>query len=175
MQLTDKQLAANRANAAKSTGPKTITGKRNSSRNALRHARLAKTILIDGENAEPFLQLLADLTADFQPSTTHEQNLVDTMAVARWRVQRRWVIEKEDLNHQQRQQADSTADAAPATRAMFAVRAIGDSHLEAQSRYEVRFDRQYNRAATELRRLRAEKYFLKKRSRQLEENKGLDQ
>jgi len=34
---SEKQIAANRANAKKSTGPKTATGKLKSSRNAYRH------------------------------------------------------------------------------------------------------------------------------------------
>ena len=34
---TDKQIAANRANAKRSTGPKTAAGQRKSSRNAFRH------------------------------------------------------------------------------------------------------------------------------------------
>jgi hypothetical protein len=34
---TEKQIAANRANARRSTGPKTPTGRRTSSRNALQH------------------------------------------------------------------------------------------------------------------------------------------
>jgi hypothetical protein len=34
---TEKQIAANRANAKRSTGPKTLTGKMVSSRNAYRH------------------------------------------------------------------------------------------------------------------------------------------
>lgn len=34
---TDKQIAANRANALRSTGPKTAAGKQRSSQNALRH------------------------------------------------------------------------------------------------------------------------------------------
>jgi hypothetical protein len=34
---TEKQIAANRANAQKSTGPKTAAGKLTSSRNAYRH------------------------------------------------------------------------------------------------------------------------------------------
>jgi hypothetical protein len=34
---TERQVAANRTNAKKSTGPKTVTGKQRSSRNAFRH------------------------------------------------------------------------------------------------------------------------------------------
>ena len=36
---TSKQIAANRRNALKSTGPRTLLGKRRSSRNALKHGR----------------------------------------------------------------------------------------------------------------------------------------
>jgi hypothetical protein len=56
---TEKQIAANRANALRSTGPKTAAGKQKSSRNALRHglsasadldaAMLAKIELIANE------------------------------------------------------------------------------------------------------------------------------
>ena len=35
--ISEKQLAANRANAAKSTGPTSIAGKANSSRNSYKH------------------------------------------------------------------------------------------------------------------------------------------
>jgi hypothetical protein len=40
---TEKQIAANRANAKKSTGPKSVTGKERSSRNSIKHglSRLA--------------------------------------------------------------------------------------------------------------------------------------
>ena len=34
---TEKQIAANRANAKKSTGPKSVTGKERSSRNSIKH------------------------------------------------------------------------------------------------------------------------------------------
>jgi hypothetical protein len=50
---TEKQLAANRANAKRSTGPKTKRGRHASSRNALRHGLsclLDETVLIDADN-----------------------------------------------------------------------------------------------------------------------------
>ena len=43
---SEKQIAANRANAKRSTGPKTAAGKRNSSGNALRHG-LSKPLPVD--------------------------------------------------------------------------------------------------------------------------------
>ena len=53
MKPTDKQIAANRGNAGKSTGPVTSAGKAIAARNALKHGLLAKEIVIDaGEGAE---------------------------------------------------------------------------------------------------------------------------
>ena len=47
MKTTPRQLAANRRNARLSTGPKTTTGKRSSSRNAHRHG-LSTPVTLDG-------------------------------------------------------------------------------------------------------------------------------
>jgi hypothetical protein len=47
---TERQIAANRANAQKSTGPKTAAGRLNSSRNALRHG-LSLPLLLDGKTS----------------------------------------------------------------------------------------------------------------------------
>ena len=48
---TAAQIAANRRNALKSTGPRTGAGKAASSRNALRHGLRARTAVVLGENA----------------------------------------------------------------------------------------------------------------------------
>jgi hypothetical protein len=45
---TEKQIAANRKNAARSTGPRTMSGKKRSSKNALRHGLAAS---LDGQGA----------------------------------------------------------------------------------------------------------------------------
>ena len=42
-----RQIAANRRNAAKSTGPKSAKGKERSRRNALRHGLTAETVIAD--------------------------------------------------------------------------------------------------------------------------------
>ena len=42
---TEKQIAANRENAKKSTGPRTLDGKRKSRRNAVRHGLTAETVI----------------------------------------------------------------------------------------------------------------------------------
>src|SRR5277367_6396210 len=122
MQVSEKQLAANRVNAAKSTGAKTPGGKYNSSRNATTHGFLATSILVPGESRERFLELLASLITEFEPDTPNEFALVETMAVSRWRLLRLWTIEAAALAYEQRRQADSTTEENLPTRTMLALR-----------------------------------------------------
>ena len=85
---TDKQIAANRANALKSTGPKTPEGRDRSSRNALRHGLLAKTVLLRAECPDSFRKFVSSFYAEYRPKTATEHALVQIMAVARWRMLR---------------------------------------------------------------------------------------
>ncbi len=57
---TERQIEASRANGAKSRGPVTPEGRRNSCGNALKHGLFADTIVLKGELEERFLELLAD-------------------------------------------------------------------------------------------------------------------
>jgi hypothetical protein len=117
MPLSEKQLAANRANAAKSRGPVISGGRRNSSRNALKHGMFAQTILLPGESRERFLKLLADLTTEFQATTPNELALVETMAFCRWRVLRRWTLQASQIAHERRQ-AGAIASEHPPTQSV---------------------------------------------------------
>jgi hypothetical protein len=48
---TERQIAANRLNAQRSTGPRTEAGKANSRRNALKHGLTAEKMLLEYEDA----------------------------------------------------------------------------------------------------------------------------
>jgi len=91
-QVSEKQLAANRANAQRSTGPRTPEGKAISRYNALKHGVLAKAIIPDAlanlESQEDFDQLLIALGDYFAPSGAMEELLVQQVAVAYWRLAR---------------------------------------------------------------------------------------
>jgi hypothetical protein len=92
MKTTDKQIAANRRNAARSTRPVTPEGKAIASRNALKHGPLAKEIVVDtGEGAESrkvFDAILLDLRKQFNPQGPLEEILVGQIAVPYWRLRR---------------------------------------------------------------------------------------
>ncbi|HUB79315.1 MAG TPA: hypothetical protein VMB03_10985 [Bryobacteraceae bacterium] len=77
---TPKQLAANRLNAQKSTGPRTAAGKARSARNALRSGidASAQTI-IHRETAGDLEVLKWEYEGRFHPSTPEQRMLVDTL------------------------------------------------------------------------------------------------
>jgi flagellar biosynthesis/type III secretory pathway protein FliH len=85
---TQKQLQANRANARRSTGPKTETGKAVSRLNAVKHGLTAKTLIIAGESADDFDELRAKLVQELNPQSTLECELVEQLAVNVWRRRR---------------------------------------------------------------------------------------
>jgi len=85
---TRAQIAANKANAQKSTGPRTAAGKATSSCNNFRHGFTGAFFVLPGENQSDFDQLLEALRAEHQPSTPTESLLVESMAQHYWLKQR---------------------------------------------------------------------------------------
>ena len=82
---TSNQIAANKANSQKSSGPKTAEGKAASSLNRLSHGFASSTArLIPGENPEEFHSLVAGLMSEHLPATQTEQILVEKMALNQW-------------------------------------------------------------------------------------------
>jgi hypothetical protein len=91
---TQNQIRANRANALRSTGPKTDEGKKASSRNSTRHGMLSQTVVLDGESQDRFEDFLINLTAQLKPRSEAEAGIVETMAIARWKQMRMWGVQK---------------------------------------------------------------------------------
>jgi hypothetical protein len=79
---------ANRANAQRSTGPRTEKGKLASSRNALKHGLSTGTILIPGEDGNEFEAFRDALRHEHQPADATERILVDQLAQSHWLLQR---------------------------------------------------------------------------------------
>lgn len=96
---TPKQIAANRRNAKKSTGPKTGQGKATSSRNAMKHGILGTDMAHGGEDPAAFDALVEALREDLEPVGALEHGLVDQIAIAFWRNKRLAKAERDVLNH----------------------------------------------------------------------------
>ena len=81
--ISDKQLAANRANAAHSTGPRTPDGKTHSAQNARKHGFRASTFaVVRLEDLQEVAHLKGDLVAAYQPVNTQELFAIERMALA---------------------------------------------------------------------------------------------
>jgi hypothetical protein len=88
-----KQIDANRRNALKSTGPKSVEGKMRASRNAVRHGLTAETVLEPIENPEDYKAFEEALTADYEAKSVAERELVLRLASLLWRLRRTTSIE----------------------------------------------------------------------------------
>jgi len=88
-----KQIAANRQNARKSTGPTTPEGKERSRCNAIRHGLTAETIIAGLEDAEDYQAFEQAVAADYDAETAVERELVLRLASVLWRLRRATGIE----------------------------------------------------------------------------------
>lgn len=96
--MSIEQVEANRANARKSTGPKTAWGKANSRWNALRRGVLAREVVLqrdtDGEQVSEFEAVHRQFWEHLEPVGPIEEVLVERMVTAYWRLHRVLVAER---------------------------------------------------------------------------------
>lgn len=104
---SERQIRANRANAAKSTGPRTIEGKAASSRNAIAHGLTARRVVLDWEDAAAFEQLRRALHDEFKPVWPSAVELVEHLAALLWRLRRSHAFEASLITWLTHQQAEA--------------------------------------------------------------------
>jgi hypothetical protein len=85
---SERQKAANQANARHSTGPRTRKGKAIVRFNAVRHGLLTRDVVLPGEDADSFEDLWNQVRANLSPVGPIEERLVDRVVNAMWRLQR---------------------------------------------------------------------------------------
>jgi len=86
--ISPAQLAANRANAQHSTGPRTSIGRSLVSLNAVRTGLTGETVVLPEEDGERYRALLAKYEKVFQPVGIRERELVQSLIDIRWRLNR---------------------------------------------------------------------------------------
>jgi hypothetical protein len=85
--LSPAKLAANRANALKSTGPRTVEGQRRSAANAqVTHGYCTNEPKFSEANLAEIAEIEIHLTEQWQPATPESSALVHEMATATWRM-----------------------------------------------------------------------------------------
>jgi hypothetical protein len=81
--VSPRRLAANRANAERSTGPRTPEGKARSAQNARKHGFRASTFaVVRLEELDEIARLKADLVAAYQPVNSQELFALERVALA---------------------------------------------------------------------------------------------
>ena len=97
---TKRQIAANRRNARRSTGPKTAAGKAASSANALRHGlAAARAVVLPDEDADAYERLRQGVIADLDPAGALQEALAQRIVVLLWRLDRAARLEAELFVH----------------------------------------------------------------------------
>jgi hypothetical protein len=92
---TPSQIHANRLNALKSTGPRSVEGKAATRFNTLKHGIDAGSLLVPGEDSAEFEELRAAYYEQFQPCGPVETALLDTIVRCDWNQRRYARIEAE--------------------------------------------------------------------------------
>ena len=88
LMATMRQIAANRRNSQKSTGPRTPEGKNLTRFNALKHGIDAKSQCLPTEDPDALASLAAEYHERFSPATPEERALVDVLVSAEWDLRR---------------------------------------------------------------------------------------
>src|SRR5687767_8779361 len=83
-----RQTTANRANATKSTRPRTEGGKALAKMNAVAHGLRSISAVVPGETADEWEAFRAGVVAALAPVGTLEAELADRIALLSWRLRR---------------------------------------------------------------------------------------
>jgi hypothetical protein len=85
---TEAQIEANRANAQKSTGPRTPEGKEKAAQNSLKHGLFTRETVIRGEDEGEFAEYRENLLNQLVPGTPLEETLAERVVDLSWRLKR---------------------------------------------------------------------------------------
>ena len=83
-----RRIAANRRNAKRSTGPRTVAGKKRASRNAIKHGLCSPCACLPGECSATYATFCREIEEELQPRTAMQHALLPHIANLMWRINR---------------------------------------------------------------------------------------
>jgi hypothetical protein len=168
-----RKIAANRRNARRSTGPRTQSGKRRSSRNATTHGVFCQDLVLEGESREIFDAFRETFLLRLSPQDVLELLIVDRIVAASWKLRRlqeaelvMHAAESDDLNERAREEreqiedqlrissTDSGRERFPAAVTLATSLCRDEGSFERLTRMEQRLEQMIYRSLEQLRRLR---------------------
>jgi hypothetical protein len=154
------RAAVNKANAQKSTGPRTAAGKQRSSLNALRHGLTGQTVVLPTEDHSAYQRHSQSFLDEYRPKDATETQLVQSLIDTSWRMNRAasvetnlfslGIIEMEGRLHANHPEAEAALAMALAFREH--MRAFANISMNSQ-----RLARQFERTLAQLRQIQAER------------------
>jgi hypothetical protein len=155
---SEKQVAANKLNAQKSTGPKTAEGKAIAATNSFKHGIWASASFISEEDSTLLQALQTKIYEHYCPSGGKEEVLVDRIVGYLWRLRRvfqveAWCLKPDNyLDHL----LHNMSPAEKAVERTLANRFVSHaSYLLTLSRYEQSIERMLTKATKELEEMQA--------------------
>ena len=149
------KLAANRANAQHSTGPKDTTKTRF---NGVQHGLTSKQTVIPGESQEEYDKFHAEFLQDLNPHSTMERTLADRAIAAAWRLKRFQRMEAAYFNDRVNAFLEDNPEAGPdSALANLFIDPAEIAKTKLFLRYQTTVQREYDKAISEFRKARAER------------------
>jgi hypothetical protein len=163
---TEAQVAANRLNAQKSTGPRTAEGKAAVTQNAVRHGLRAQAVVLPGEDCQEYARYHGQMREQLQPADVQEIELAERIVSLSWRLRRAGRYHDAVFEALYDRQVEEMAAAAPQAPEpdtsdrvlgrMLLADFSGDRVLERVQLYERRIENSLSRVWAEWRALRAQ-------------------
>ncbi len=172
----------NRINAQHSTGPKSESGKKRSSLNALKHGLTGHTVVMPYESLQAFKEFSSAICDIHNPVGAYETTLAQKAADTQWRMNRAGSVEANllSLGHERNAVRFSVDDNDRATTDIQAAFAVAFTFREETNTflnialYEQRLQKIYKATIEELKRVQAERQAkLKEEEQQLEQLRNL--
>jgi hypothetical protein len=165
---TEAQVNANRANAQKSTGPRTAEGKTAVAQNAIKHGLMARAAVLQGEDWEDYTSFHENLIQELYPDGLQEEELAERIVGLYWRLRRAERYQNAvfetlyDKYAAEKVETPPAPDPVPSVASdpvlgrMLVADFSGDRVLERALLYERRIENSLHRACADLRQLRRE-------------------
>ena len=159
--ISIERIAANRANALKSTGPKTEEGKKHSALNATRHGLTGQVVVMPSDDLNAYSDFLKSFQDDLNPGGALERQFVQQLADCSWRLNRASAWETNQVTMEAELHGDKVSTGIPQVQDAFAHAAAADRKaktLANMSMYVQRTQRTMERILKQLQEVQAARF-----------------